>query len=265
MTEENSTTAIFGARLRAEREERQISLEAISRVTKISIHLLHAMENDDWDSLPGGIFTRNFIRLYADYIGLEAEEWVENFRHYFKTTKRTEGEEAHESEELVPKLNLPQGWLYALIAFTIVLLIGGYFLITMIQNEFQQEETATNDTPAVRTEIETVDEGEVILPQENNTTALTVELEDTTGTSPWYMITSDGFLHTQEGGERLAVGEKKTFTADETIKLFIVRRQGVKIRINGSEVDWNSLDTVERVDENGNVSYVVNITATSAN
>lgn len=266
MTEEYSAHENFGARLRAEREERQISLEEISRVTKISIHLLHAMENDDWDSLPGGIFTRNFIRLYTNYLGLAAEEWVDHFRQYLKSIKRSEGDEADQDEELKPKLNLPQGWLYALFVFTVALLGGGYLLITSLQSDFQQEAAAETDVvnePEGEAAPADEENETVIMPEDNTPAPLTVELEDTTGTRPWYMITADGYLQTLEGGERLEIGKKVKYTATDSIRLFIVRREGVKIFINDAEVDWETLETRERVDENGNRSYVVNITANS--
>jgi cytoskeleton protein RodZ len=63
----------FGENLRREREMRSVSLEEISAATKISLRLLQALEAEDFSALPGGVFTRSFIRTYAKYLGLDEE------------------------------------------------------------------------------------------------------------------------------------------------------------------------------------------------
>jgi cytoskeleton protein RodZ len=63
----------FGESLRREREMRGVSLEEISAATKISIRFLQAIENEELSKLPGGIFTRSFVRTYARYLGLDEE------------------------------------------------------------------------------------------------------------------------------------------------------------------------------------------------
>ena len=52
---------------------RGVSLEEISAATKISIRFLQAIENEELSKLPGGIFTRSFVRTYARYLGLDEE------------------------------------------------------------------------------------------------------------------------------------------------------------------------------------------------
>jgi cytoskeletal protein RodZ len=63
----------FGEHLRREREMRGVSLEEISAATKISVRFLQAIENEELSKLPGGIFTRSFVRTYARYLGLDEE------------------------------------------------------------------------------------------------------------------------------------------------------------------------------------------------
>ena len=47
--------------------------EEISSATKISLRFLEAIEREDFSKLPGGIFSRSFIRSYARYLGLDEE------------------------------------------------------------------------------------------------------------------------------------------------------------------------------------------------
>src|SRR5262249_62310482 len=69
----------FGARLRQQRESRQIPLEVIAAQTKINLSLLEGLERDDVSRWPMGIFRRAFVRDYARLIGLEPEPVVREF------------------------------------------------------------------------------------------------------------------------------------------------------------------------------------------
>ncbi|MGH9356760.1 MAG: helix-turn-helix domain-containing protein [Terriglobia bacterium] len=69
----------LGENLRREREMRGITLDEISHTTKISVRLLEALEGEDFSKLPGGIFTRSFIRSYASYLGLDEEHVISEY------------------------------------------------------------------------------------------------------------------------------------------------------------------------------------------
>jgi GAF domain-containing protein len=69
----------FGARMREQRETRQIALIAIAEQTKIKLSLLEALERDDVTHWPSGIFRRAFIRAYAHAIDLEPDVVVREF------------------------------------------------------------------------------------------------------------------------------------------------------------------------------------------
>ena len=70
----------FGENLRREREMRGVSLEEISAATKISLRFLDAIEREEFNILPGGIFSRSFIRSYARYLGLDEERVVAEYQ-----------------------------------------------------------------------------------------------------------------------------------------------------------------------------------------
>ena len=63
-----------GSYIKRERDIRGITLEDISRSTKISIRFLKAIEADDYDSLPAETFLKGFLRSYAQSIGLDPQE-----------------------------------------------------------------------------------------------------------------------------------------------------------------------------------------------
>lgn len=69
----------FGDNLRRERELRGIALTEISESTKISKRWLKALEDEEFDVLPGGVFNRGFVRAYAHFLGINEEEAVADY------------------------------------------------------------------------------------------------------------------------------------------------------------------------------------------
>src|SRR3954454_9321187 len=63
-----------GETLRRERLKRNLDIEEISRELKISTRFLKAIEDDQYDKLPGGVFAKSFVRQYARLLGLDEEQ-----------------------------------------------------------------------------------------------------------------------------------------------------------------------------------------------
>jgi cytoskeletal protein RodZ len=80
-TPPHSELASFGEELRREREIRGISLKEIADATKISKRFLDAIERNDHRILPAPVFTRGFVREYAKYLGLNADEMVNRYNY----------------------------------------------------------------------------------------------------------------------------------------------------------------------------------------
>jgi transcriptional regulator with XRE-family HTH domain len=79
----DTSDAIFGQRLRQERERRRITLASIAANTKISVHLLEGLERGELSRWPSGIFRRSFIRAYAEAIGLDGDDVTREFLERF--------------------------------------------------------------------------------------------------------------------------------------------------------------------------------------
>lgn len=119
----------FGERLRRERELRQITLDEISTSTKIARRHLEALELEDFDALPGGIFNKGFVRAYARYVGIDEEQAVADYLAADQQQVQTEVKfplEVHKSTALNPRRSrVPI--LLALLA--LVLILGGWGLL----------------------------------------------------------------------------------------------------------------------------------------
>lgn len=75
----------FGDALRIERERRQLSLESICEVTKVSVRHLQALEAGRYADLPGGVFRKGILRSYLKAVGLEESGWVDQFDKSVRT------------------------------------------------------------------------------------------------------------------------------------------------------------------------------------
>jgi cytoskeleton protein RodZ len=76
--------AEIGATLRAARMGARIDVSEIEAKTKIRAKYLRALENEEWDLLPGPTFVRSFLRTYAQALGLDGKALVEEYRLYFE-------------------------------------------------------------------------------------------------------------------------------------------------------------------------------------
>jgi cytoskeleton protein RodZ len=73
----------FGAHLKQAREQKGVTLQQVAATTKISARFLDALEKNDQSRLPGGIFSRSFVRSYAREVGLDPEDTVRRFVEAF--------------------------------------------------------------------------------------------------------------------------------------------------------------------------------------
>ena len=64
----------IGETLRRERQKRNLQLDQVSRELKISTRFLEAIEEEQFDRLPGGVFAKSFVRQYARMLDLDEEE-----------------------------------------------------------------------------------------------------------------------------------------------------------------------------------------------
>jgi cytoskeleton protein RodZ len=69
----------FGEKLQREREMRVITPEEIAEATKIGTRSLRALEQQEFDKLPGGIFNKGFVRAYSRYLGIDEEQAVADY------------------------------------------------------------------------------------------------------------------------------------------------------------------------------------------
>ena len=220
----HSELASFGEELRREREIRGISLKEIADATKISKRFLEAIERNDHKTLPAPVFTRGFVREYARYLGLSADEIVNRYNYAAAGDDRIE-QSAH-LERLVqvqspldkrPKKPIPPP--YARIDRNVVILavivaaLGGVFYWAM---RHRQQRRAAETEPAPVTSPRPAAPAPVTAaptttqtPEDAGPLQLTITADD----DSWVILEADGKTVVNE---RMRRGDERSVQATET-------------------------------------------------
>ena len=74
----------IGQTLRETRMRNRIDITEVEAGTKIRAKYLRALENEEWDLLPGPTFVKTFLRSYADYLGLDSRMLVEEYKQRYE-------------------------------------------------------------------------------------------------------------------------------------------------------------------------------------
>jgi cytoskeleton protein RodZ len=90
----------IGRYLKREREVRNISLREVSKNTKVKEHLLKAIEEDQYASLPSPTYVKGFLLSYAKYIGLDPNDVLLRYESSLRGEQIT-GPEAPPEEKIL--------------------------------------------------------------------------------------------------------------------------------------------------------------------
>jgi len=140
------TTEDFGSYLKHERKLRGVSLEEIASSTKVHIRYLRALEDNNYDDLPGEVFIKGFIRSYSKAIGANEEDLLSAYdesvgreRHEKLQKEIEEQENADQRKKMIQKNSL--------VLMVAVLVVSGviYFIFAKSNKSSTQ---ARIDTPA---------------------------------------------------------------------------------------------------------------------
>ena len=69
----------LGEKLRQARETRGVSISEVAEQTRISRLYLECIENDDYRTLPGGIFNKGFVKSFAKFVGVDENEALQDY------------------------------------------------------------------------------------------------------------------------------------------------------------------------------------------
>ena len=220
----------FGSWLRRQRELRQVTLREIADTTKISIRYLEALEDERFDVLPAPVFAKGFLREYARYVGLDADEVVNT---YLTAQSRAEPGEEHAEARATrvrrPSLEWTSGLLLALAAAVILALVALLAYYAERSNEAPPRVPPTVARPQPQPEPPPEP---VAAPSPVVEAPLVVTMD----------FAEDCWVEAKVDGQRRlselhVQGESLTLEADELVVLTLGNARGVRIEVNGREYE----------------------------
>lgn len=241
----------IGSKLRLAREARGISLEQAENETKIRKKYLEALERDDFDVLPGWFYVRSFLRTYARYLGLDAEELLQHLNECVPG-----GVPPVEPQAAAPSVadrsndRKLRGVLFVAIAFLVaVVLMIGFFIMSGKNGEKVPQGNGRNTIEKrsdalpglndgderVRGERHLESDGSIensVAPRSREEVELVLVV---VSQRCWMQVLVDG---RKEFEGTVAAGEERVFKGKEKIALRLGNAGAVKVIFNGQELGF---------------------------
>jgi cytoskeletal protein RodZ len=240
--------ADIGATLREARMRAKIDINEVETRTKIRAKYLRAIENEEWSLLPGDVYVKSFLRTYADYLGLDSRQLIDDYK------RRYERPTDHELRQIAPlgrerdrrekgprpprppgpprTPRQPRGPLLPSWALVGVVLVGIVVALYFVGNNKGSSTTSTStSTPTASPHPKTTHHR---TSRRVRTVASTVKLQ-LVPTGAVYVCLVDGHGNRLIPGEIFNVGQ--TIPTKRSSKLLLtLGNASVKMKVNGAPV-----------------------------
>jgi transcriptional regulator with XRE-family HTH domain len=219
----------FGERLKRERELREVSLDELSKATRISNRFLQALENEDWEKLPGGVFGHGFVRTVARYLGLDENALL---GEYDLARAGDLLPSPAKPEERIPS---PPKWMpLAALAVALLLAIGLFFAARygwhrIAAYRAAKRSGASARASAAKSQSETVS-ASAPRPAAETPTDSPLELTISTSAATRVRVLADDQLLLDRD---LAAGETRRFAAKQRFEVSASDSSAVLLELNG--------------------------------
>ena len=167
--------ASLGEKLRQAREAKNMQLRDVADNTRIALNYLAAIENDDYSSLPGGVFNKGFVRSFAKVVGVNDQEALADYNELMarQAPVTLEEETPPTSRKRDVYMDEPSGSPFLRIAAALVVLAlvgaGIYFGLQYWQNRNNPVNVATTATPTPQpSPATTINANNSVAPNSNN-------------------------------------------------------------------------------------------------
>lgn len=254
----------IGGTLRRERERQGISLDDIARNTRIPRRFLDAIEAENFDGLPGLVFTRNFVRQYAEALRLDAEPIVGGLPKLDESSIQLPDPPKHKRRRT--RYTRPGSGFRLLVWSSLAIAAGVFLYAHFNKGDFNAEANmragiaALRDGLSAASRIREVTAAAVNAPESPTESQTSKEQAPTApevaqGTAPevadkapassvqvvvtalqeaWVELSADG--KTSFAGT-LMPNEKKEISAAAQVKIVAGNAGGVKVSLNGKPLD----------------------------
>lgn len=229
----------LGEKLRQAREERGISISEVAEQTRISPHYLDLIENDDYRTLPGGIFNKGFVKSYAKYVGIEEQEALQDYASLVATQEGVSSDDPKTYKPEVLTDDRTSSSMLPTIIFAAVILglmsWGIFALVNYIQNQPSKPaantNTANTNTANTNTNIANANVPSTV----TSVNEIKVEIKSTGAPIPLYYWL-DGSTTSQN--KNVSSDEPLVLNPKQSVKLSYYKSFGnlLQLTINGKTI-----------------------------
>jgi cytoskeleton protein RodZ len=218
----------FGERLKREREMREVSMEELTKATRISTRFVEALENEDWAKLPGGVFGHGFVRTIARFLGLDEEALL---GEYDMARAEHSPAPAIRPEERIPA---PPKWLPAVAVLVLLLLLTGVFYAGRYSwhryAAYREAKRAAAGSGATQTQPGSAPTGSAEQSSSGASSAALLDLSVSTSAATRVRILADSKLLLDA---ELPAGETRHFSANQQFEVTAGDSSAVLLELNG--------------------------------
>jgi cytoskeletal protein RodZ len=208
----------FGERLKRERDLREISIEELTKATRISQRFLEALENEDWAKLPGGLFGRAFVRTIARYLGLDEESFLAEYDAARGDSFPSSAENKPEERIPSPPRWVPVAALLVLLAALVGLVYAGrYAWHRFLARRAQQSSSVSLIPPGAPA-------------QPSSPSEVTLDLAVSTSAATRMRILGDGAVLVDS---EVPAGETRHYRAKDRFEVTAADSSAVLLELNG--------------------------------
>jgi cytoskeletal protein RodZ len=222
----------FGERLKRERELREVTIKEIASATRIAAKFLQALENEEWEKLPGGVFGRGFVRSVARYLGLSEENLLSDY-------DQARGEASTPAQKLEERIPSPPKWIPAmavllLVAVVVGLAFGGrYAWRWYAAHRAAKKASAVVSIPSSNVATQNLFPNSSSAPATDNGISLPLDLSAAATAATRIKVAADGVvLYDWE----LAAGQNLHFPANDRIEVAANDASVLLLELNGQKV-----------------------------
>ena len=230
----------LGEKLRQAREARGTSISDVAEQTRISAHYLACIENDDFRTLPGGIFNKGFVKSFARAVGVDEQEALQDYSQLIagQGSPVDDSPKTYRPEVLTDERhstsNVPT------IIFAVVILalmtVGILFLVNFLQQTPTEKAVITNGNSNANANTA----ANAVLPNANTQTQTAPQMSDLK--VEFKALNAPVFLSSVTDGKKLnglvTPDKSRILEPKESVKLSYAKAQSenVQMTINGKTI-----------------------------
>lgn len=242
---ENKNDKTVGIIFKETRVARKISLEEVSKHTKIHINILKMIEADEFKSL-GAVYSKSFLKLYAEYLNLDRDALIRRFEAEQKLDEFSGGKKLKipEEQQIGGIVQFPVEWFKKIGAllknenmkYVVVIILFFLFIVgvrkffggmkpskqlAVATQTLDQKSSGKEETPEVPKKADTLSKRKT-----NEKIVLVVRAKQ----KCWLQVKVDGKIAFQS---ILTEGAAESWEAKSKIELWLGNAGGVELELNG--------------------------------